>query len=233
MTYKQHKKSEGFTPTPTLASLRSFFNKAVSKMAFQNKNENCVQFSGAVKRMPMLVSGFTLIETMVAITILLIAVVGPMSAIGGSLSQISIAHDQMIAINLAQEGIEVVRQKRDSNMLACWAGSNWGVTITSCNTWVGGITGSGTSGTNYIISSPTISLIPNTAQPVYQDASGFFVQASTQPVGSTKTRFSRVVNITDTVSGREKKITSTVTWKTSGGVDKTITVSESIFGINF
>ncbi len=178
--------------------------------------------------------GFTLVETMVAITILLLAVVGPMSAIGGSLSQISTARDQMIAINLAQEGIEVVRQKRDSNMLACWANSNWGVTITSCSTWGGGITGSGTSGTNYIIAAPSLMIISSAVQPIYQEtASGMYYQfASTPDVSYTKTQFSRVVNIADTVSGREKKITSTVTWKTSGGIDKTITVSESIFGIN-
>ena len=57
--------------------------------------------------------GFTLMETLVAISILLIAVVAPMSTIGGALSFIYIARDQMIAVNFAQEGIEVVRQKRD------------------------------------------------------------------------------------------------------------------------
>ena len=61
--------------------------------------------------------GFTLIETLVAITILLVAIVGPMSAIGTSLSQMSISRDQIIAINLAQEGIEAIRQERDSKMI--------------------------------------------------------------------------------------------------------------------
>ena len=64
--------------------------------------------------------GFTLLETLVAISILLIAVVGPMSIIGRSLPQSAYARDHAIAVNLAQEGIEAVRQKRDSNMLDKW-----------------------------------------------------------------------------------------------------------------
>ncbi len=178
-------------------------------------------------------SGFTLVETMVAITILLIAVVGPMSAIGGSLRQINTARDQMIAVNLAQEGIEIVRQKRDSNMLACWNA----VPIISCATWVAElsvgeyIVDTTTSPPTLFSCGGTVGTCAGTQPSIYQDTLGMYHQYSVSPPG-TKTKFNRVVNILDTVSNREKRVTATVTWTTSGGVVKTITVSESIFGIN-
>lgn len=164
--------------------------------------------------------GFTLLETLVAIAVLLIAVVGPMSAIGGALSQIGTARDQMIALNLAQEGIEIVRQKRDSNMIACWGDPNWGTTLTSCATW-----GSGLIAGNYIINVATQSLTPVGSDTKVYLNGGLY----TQGVGSTATQYSRTVNITDASS--EKMITSTVTWSV-GGVLKKIEVKESIFGIN-
>lgn len=58
---------------------------------------------------------FTLLETMVAIYILLTGIVGSMSAVAQSLASVSIFKDQLIASNLAQEGVELVRNKRDSN----------------------------------------------------------------------------------------------------------------------
>lgn len=164
--------------------------------------------------------GFTLMETLVAISILLIAVVVPLSTIGGSTSYLFLARDQMTAINFAQEGIEVVRQKRDSNMLSKWKGgtANWS---------------DGLSAGMYIVDAPTLSLAGVAGgQPIYQeDATGLFHQFSFAPgAGYTKTHFMRTVKIED-ISLFEKKITSTVTWL-AGSVPKNIEVKESIFGVN-
>ena len=57
----------GFTPTPTLASLHSFFVGVVSKIMFKKNNRDSTQSNGAVKKMPKLVSGFTLVEMIVSI----------------------------------------------------------------------------------------------------------------------------------------------------------------------
>ena len=168
--------------------------------------------------------GFTLMETLVAISILLIAVVGPMSTIGGSLSSIFIARDQMIAINFAQEGIEVVRQVRDSNMLDKWGGGSavWGDGLTIGN----------------YIKDPTVanSLVlcgencTTDQKLIRQDTTtGLFYQTTTASSGEN-TQFSRIVKVDD-VSPFEKTITSAVTWSV-GGVIKKVEVKESIFGIN-
>ncbi len=52
--------------------------------------------------------GFTLIETFVAITILLIAILGPMSVIASFLAHNTYAKNQITAAFLAQEGVDAV-----------------------------------------------------------------------------------------------------------------------------
>ena len=67
---------------------------------------------------PICSSGFTLIETLVAIALLTVAIVAPMSLVTQSLSSAFYARDQVTAYNLAQEGIEALRTVRDGNILA-------------------------------------------------------------------------------------------------------------------
>ena len=63
------------------------------------------------------VKGFTLIEPLVAISLLTIAIVAPMTLVTKSLSAAMYARDQVAAFYLAQEGIEAVRAIRDGNIL--------------------------------------------------------------------------------------------------------------------
>jgi len=62
-------------------------------------------------------SGFTLVETLVAVTLLTIAVVAPMTLTARSLSTAYYARDQITASYLAQEAVEAVRAVRDGNVL--------------------------------------------------------------------------------------------------------------------
>ena len=59
----------------------------------------------------------TLIETLVAITILTVAIMAPMSLTMQSLSASYYARDQIAAFNIGQEAIESVRAIRDGNIL--------------------------------------------------------------------------------------------------------------------
>ncbi len=69
-------------------------------------------------------TGFTLIETLVAISILMVAIVAPMTLATQALSAAFYARDQITAFYLAQEGIEVVRSVRDHNILLATAGQS-------------------------------------------------------------------------------------------------------------
>jgi len=62
-------------------------------------------------------AGFTLIETLVAISLLSVAIVAPMALTSQSLASAYYARDQITAFNLAQDGLEAVRAHRDGQIL--------------------------------------------------------------------------------------------------------------------
>lgn len=57
--------------------------------------------------------GFSLVETLVAITILLVVIVGPMAISSQSAKSTSFASEQVVAFFLAQEGAELIHKHRD------------------------------------------------------------------------------------------------------------------------
>ena len=65
----------------------------------------------------MLNKSFTLVETIVAITVLTTGILAVSSLISYSLSSASFVRQKLIAAYLAQEGIEIVRNIKDKNIL--------------------------------------------------------------------------------------------------------------------
>ena len=61
--------------------------------------------------------GFTLVEVLVALFILSTGIVTGLAAVNQGLAATQIAKSKLIAANLAQEGIELVRNIRDTNWL--------------------------------------------------------------------------------------------------------------------
>lgn len=64
--------------------------------------------------------GFTIIETLVAITILMIAIAGPLTIAQKSLMASIYARDQVIASYLAQDGMEYMLNQRDISSFETW-----------------------------------------------------------------------------------------------------------------
>jgi type II secretory pathway pseudopilin PulG len=62
-------------------------------------------------------AGFTIVETLVAISILTIALTGPLAIVAQSLRASFYSRDQVTAYYLAQEAIEYIRNTRDNNSL--------------------------------------------------------------------------------------------------------------------
>lgn len=73
--------------------------------------------------------GFTLVESLVAISVLLLAITGPMTLASKVIRDSVISQDQITGFYLAQEGLEYVRNQRESNFLS---GQNWLKDLEQC-----------------------------------------------------------------------------------------------------
>jgi len=69
--------------------------------------------------------GLTLVETLVAVSIVALSVVGPLTFANRALNASYIARDQLIASSLAQEGIEYVRAMKSAAFLENQSDANW------------------------------------------------------------------------------------------------------------
>ncbi len=77
--------------------------------------------------------GFTLVEALIAISILMIAIASPMTLAQKGLSTATLSKDQMIASFLAQDGVEAVKNIRDQIAVSASPGSDWlGAPLTPC-----------------------------------------------------------------------------------------------------
>lgn len=61
--------------------------------------------------------GFTLLETIVAISVLVTAIIGPFNLASQTIKAQNVARNNLIAANFAQEGIELFRNYRANNVL--------------------------------------------------------------------------------------------------------------------
>lgn len=63
-------------------------------------------------------SGFTLVEVLIAVSILSLSLLATFTAVSNSMRTTNFTEDQIIAYYLADEVLEYIRNKRDSNALA-------------------------------------------------------------------------------------------------------------------
>lgn len=143
--------------------------------------------------------GFTLLETLVAVALLTTAVASAISIVSRSIQSATYARDQMTASFLASEGIELVRNLRDTKareMLEGLASENW----------LESLTGSSCGGGSPCDIDPVDLSIPGCSSdgcPLSLDGSGFY-----RPTSGTATKFSRKIVISD---NDEKSALVTVT----------------------
>lgn len=170
---------------------------------------------------------FTLVETLVAVTIVLLAVTGPFQLVKSSLLASYTARDQMIASTLAEEGFEYVRSVRDANYLYVLENPS------SNRDWLLGLSASPNCFTANCTIAPSeatpIAVCTATCQPLkIHPTSGLYVQAAV--VGAETTRFTRTVRLEDVDGGRDKvvKVTVTVSY-TSNHTPFTVTVTDYLY----
>lgn len=162
--------------------------------------------------------GFTLIETLMAIFILSVALTGPLTIASKGLQTVLIAKDQTTAYYLAQDAMEYVRFKRDSNTLE---GKAWLDGFVGCTT---------TDGCTVDSVANVVSACTSSGCPVlnYQESKSWFTYGSGG--GIVPSAFTRKVTFT-TVSGNadEMTVTVAVSWKDIGVLTRTVVVRENIF----
>jgi len=165
----------------------------------------------------MSMKGFTLVETMIAVTILTLSISGPLLGASRALVLAEISKDQLTASYLAQEGIEYVRAMRDDAYLRSYQA---GGTDVSGAAWTDFTSGASAWSITQCIATEctldptramgygaTSALVAYSGDAPLYVSNGIYTQ---QQLG-TKTEFTRTVRAT-VVGADEVSITSAVSW---------------------
>lgn len=183
------------------------------------------------------IQGFTLIETMVAISILITAITGPMVLAASSIRATRDARNELIATHLAEEGVEVLHNIRDNNVTNYPVGSWMRDILPNCsgNGCVVDVTAQDPV---YVWSAaaviPCTAGCTNESQVFYNPNTGLYRQFSS-PLGVpwVKTPFRRIISVVGvddpTNPQQQVRILGTVTYLGFGGVLKTLTIDDDLY----
>ncbi len=191
--------------------------------------------------------GFSLVETLVAITILLLVIVGPLTISSSSVRSTAYASEQVVAFFLAQEGAELAQKARDDFLLQYfddtnpdlavfvpqnndpWADFTTGPTFANCYNVANGC---GLSiNTNGSLASPRS--CSNMADCLLYLDTGSTIARSRYTYTPTQspTIFSRRIKLTR-VSANEVSVVSTVTWRSGfSRNEQQVSVQTSLFNV--
>ena len=182
-------------------------------MTLENQKLEAGSWKGNVKAR----RAFTLVETLVAISILLLALAGPMSIAARALSSAYYARDEVGAYYLAQEGIEYVRAVRDQNFL-------------TSSPWLAGLDSSAGSDKDCITFSCMVD-VPNFSHSVCSGVCSKLLVTSSgglyNKASGAESPYTRVLTI-EPVSANEVAVKVTVSWM-SGRIPRTFQLVDHLF----
>jgi prepilin-type N-terminal cleavage/methylation domain-containing protein len=180
-------------------------------------------------------SGFTLLETIVAIAIFSVSILAMLVTLSQNISNTNYAKRKIIASYLAQEGIEYARNMRDTYVLYDAAGSQVGwdkfkdkLKNNSCGQSTGCYIND--QGLDYTSPDQPMTQISVTSCPSgcpvlsYNSATGKYGYAA----GGVSSDYVRRIRILSEPSANEMKIASDIFW-TQGSGTYSMTLSESMF----
>ena len=153
-------------------------------------------------------SGFTLIESMIAVGLIVTGVVGVLTLVSRSIGFNGLAFNRLTAANLAQEGIEVVRNIRDTN-------------------WINGLSwDNGLADADYQLdyaSKPPLAAYDSAQTLLFDEDSGYF----NYTVGKT-TVYQRKITIKH-IDANQMQVQATVNWTGRGGGSFETIVEDRLF----
>ena len=165
-------------------------------------------------------TGFTLLEIIIAMFIVTVGMGGVFGIVQRSFTIMSVSESRLVAANLAQEGLEIIRNVRDTNWIE---GSSWDDGL-SAGDWE---VQYDDAKAQFI--SPPVPPVAQCAVPCNYDNMNFlhidngFYKYLIPAVPNQQTRFKRRVTISDKTAD-SMKITVDVIWKERGGVEYNYTV---------
>ena len=166
------------------------------------------------------IKGFTLVETLVAVLLLTLSISGPLWMAQQSFVAARISQSQTVARFLAQEGVELVRGVRDTNILKS---EEWLFGLTECRTEFGCEIHHINTGTQVVrVCSEDDGCNPlkfNESEGTYSYLSG-----SNYTVSS----FVREVTITDITPDKDVEVFVKVSWN-DRGIIRSVTTQEYLF----
>jgi len=150
-------------------------------------------------------SGFTILETMVAVFILVLSITGPMVFASSSLRSAFLARDQITAFYLAQDIIETVKNIRDDNGIN---ERDWLTDIDVC----GGVAGEAcTILIDTTLNNPVAETCPvDVCEPLTRSAGGEFNYNDT-----AESRFTRTTYVQEIIENQEVRIVVEVKWQSN------------------
>ena len=171
--------------------------------------------------------GFTLVETLVALTILLLVIIGPMTVAQKGIQNAYFANEQVTAVFLAQEAIEAIRELRDNAALDAYELliENDGGGDTSFTAWVPSCTTCAFDVVDQAFEACN-GANNNDCELTFDETEGRYTHQGT----GVDSPFRRVVTIGATTNGG-KPVTVEVTWqgKIFGGTTQTVTLQTWIY----
>lgn len=161
-----------------------------------------------------------MIETLIAIFILLVSTTGPLSFAQSGLRASFLARDQVVAFYLAQDAIETLKSLRDNNSLS---GQYWLQDMSGCESTTDGCRMQ-TTGSPFIIEP----CFAGSCNPMYYDNSTReFVLAS--GANREPSKYTRTIFVDEIVPGREAQIIVEVEWDSNFFAERRIVVQENIY----
>jgi type II secretory pathway pseudopilin PulG len=160
-------------------------------------------------------AGFTMIEAVISIGIIMVAIVGILILLHQSFRSVSIAENRMIAAQLAQEGIEVIVAIRDSNWAA---GQPWRTNLPAT---VGTI--------NY--NSTTITQTSNPTDWCLSIVGGLY-RHTVPPCNTLFSRHVELVDQNESINGTPTdylEVRSIVEWQDKDGIARSINIVDHLY----
>ncbi len=175
-------------------------------------------------------SGQVLVETMVALSMTVIGLIGILMVLNTSIGLNRVITNQYIASYLASEGIELAGYQLDVNVFSSQpyqAGFQSGLYVVTAGT--NGLELTRFS-SNTTWTTTTILALPTTLVYSAQDSSGhpMYLSYLTPPPNPSPTPYHRVVVVT-TKSADEVMVNSVVVWITKGGVAMSVNVEDHFY----